>query len=121
MAEHSTARPRLTTAYAAALILSCFLSAPDLPATASWWQRALLFGTGLLGIIAVQLFLFLTYDVGWVQGRYLVPFVAVLAFACGGFVIRSAPIRRVALAVCLAIAAATHVAALLAIARASGA
>ena len=109
----------LTTGYAAALALSCLLAAPDLRRP-RWWQRAIWLATAVIGMIAIQVLLFVTYDLGWIQGRYLIPFVAVLAFAAGGLMTARERLRTVLLIGCILIAAATHAASLLAIARASG-
>lgn len=107
----------LTTAYAAALALSCFLAAPHLPRPRRY-QRLVFFATAVAGVLGIQLSLFITYNVGWVQGRYFIPFVIALAFAAGGMLIVHQRARAILMITTATIAVVTHGTALHAIAQA---
>ena len=107
----------LTTAYAAALALSCFLAAPHLPRPRRY-QRLVFFATAVAGVLGIQLSLFITYNVGWVQGRYFIPFVVALAFAGGGMLIVHQRARAILMITTATIAVVTHGTALHAIAQA---
>jgi hypothetical protein len=57
----------ITSAYAAALVASCFLGSSAMRRPA-WWQRAVFLVTAAAGVVAVQLMLFVSYDLSWIQG-----------------------------------------------------
>ena len=106
-----------TSAYAAALAASCFLAAPYLPRPRRY-QRLVFLGTAVVGVVGIQLSLFITYNVGWSQGRYFIPFVIALAFAAGGMVIVQQRARTVLAIATALVFLSTHAAALYAIAEA---
>ena len=109
----------VVAAYAAALALSCVLASNRVQQPRRW-QRAIFLLVTIGGVVGIQLLLFLTYNLGWIQGRYFIPFIMVLAFGLAGSAMVSPRVRPYLLSLCLLIALATHVVSLLAIAQARG-
>jgi uncharacterized membrane protein len=90
------------------------------------WQRAVLGGVVLLGVIAIELALYATFNpvkspfILGVQGRYFTVLLFVLAFAGSYSWLDRPGWNRIAMAACGLFVAAAHVSAWFALARAAG-
>ena len=111
--------------FAGALILATPFGRKESPQPL-WWQRAALGVVVVLGVMAIEITLFVTFNtVGspWilgVQGRYFTVLAFLAVFACSGSLVDYARLRIPILTACLLFVLAAHGAAWLALARAAG-
>ena len=111
--------------FAAALALLTF-SGPKKPPWPSWWQRVALELVVLVGVIAIELALYATFNpikspfILGVQGRYFTVLIFIAAFACSYSWLDRQRWNRVVIAGCGLFVAAAHCGAWIALARAAG-
>lgn len=111
--------------FGAALAMLTFFG-PKKPPWPSWWQRAFLGGVVLLGLIAIELALYATFNplkspfILGVQGRYFTALVFIAAFACSYSWFDRPEWNRIGMMACGLFVAAAHVGAWFALARAAG-
>jgi|GEM_PF-3479010 len=105
--------------YALALFASSFIGVRDaiLP---QWWQRGLFAAIAVGTLLGVQLILYISYDLGWIQGRYFIPTILLVAFACANAMLARQRAGMMVRMACLLFAIAAHIASLFALAHARG-
>lgn len=110
----------------AAALVACLFTGPRESRSPLWWQRIALAVVSLAGVLAVELFQYLSFNpvrspfILGVQGRYFVPFAFVAAFAFSNSLLNRRQFESGVRLVCAAFVLSAHLCTFFVLARVAG-